>query len=155
MRPLYVVLASAVIATILIAVASSYGTTSRREYGAIAAVPSYASAKAGKGFNLAEAKREAMNNCQVVYSGGSYYRDDCTAKSMTTPRTRADLLPKAHSASSANLLALVLSKSALISCQSFPCSLSYANPATFICLRLRCSSSGAGSFQSSSKYTLR
>ena len=60
-------------------------------------------------------------------------RATTTAKSTTAARTRTVVLPKAHSASVANLLALalVLSKSALISCQSFPCSLSYANLATY------------------------
>jgi hypothetical protein len=37
-----------------------------------------------------------------------------------------------------------LSKSALISCQSFPCSLSYANLATFLCLKVRCSQCSKG-----------
>ena len=73
-------------------------------------------------------------------------RATTTAKSARTPRTRAVFLPKAHSAASANLLALalVLSKSALISCQSFPCSLSYANLATFLCLKVRCSQCSKG-----------
>ena len=68
-------------------------------------------------------------------------RMTATAKSVRTPRTRAVFLPKAHSALAANLLALVLvfSRSALMSCQSFPCTLSYGNLAASLCLKLYCS----------------
>jgi hypothetical protein len=78
-RRLYVLLASAVIATLLIALTmctlSAQGVSKR--YGAIAAVPSLVRSVDGYGATLRQAKRAAIKECRQVASHRRKYAGDC------------------------------------------------------------------------------
>ena len=78
-RRLYVLLASAVIATLLIALTmstlSAQGVSKR--YGAIAAVPSLVRGVDGYGATLRQAKRAAIKECRQFASHRRKYAGDC------------------------------------------------------------------------------
>jgi len=78
-RRLYVLLASAVIATLLIALTmstvSAQGESKR--YGAIAAVPSLVRGVDGYGATLRQAKRAAIKECRQFASHRRKYAGDC------------------------------------------------------------------------------
>jgi hypothetical protein len=78
-RRLYVLLASAVIATLLIALTmstlSAQGVSKR--YGAISAVPSLVRGVDGYGATLRQAKRAAIKECRQFASHRRKYAGDC------------------------------------------------------------------------------
>lgn len=85
MRRLYVLLVSIVLATTLIAVASSAGasaapTRQEEPFGALAFAPSVEQAAFDSyafAFSKRAAKRSALANCQESASEFDYYRQDC------------------------------------------------------------------------------